>query len=174
MKFNKILAVGLFAVFNEIALAGTAIPSPAKVDLTPVFAGMEKDCSSTNVQFNNAMRWLVTSDGAPPKLSAAGLELRRAIANGQIKVKDDGEYWTITAKTLNASYRGMPLISIDRWIGKDNGYNGISLLFVDSPAVVSKVIGKVALAKNGSEKTMPEIATKTGTAHALLICDFSN
>jgi hypothetical protein len=68
----------------------------------------------------------------------------------------------------------MPLISIARWIGKDNGYNGISLLFVDSPATVSKVIGKLALRKNDSEKIMPEMATEAGTTHALLICDFSN
>jgi hypothetical protein len=82
MNFNLMLAVGLFAVFNGSAIAGAAIPNPIIVDLTPVFAGMEKDCASTNLQFNSAMRWLVTSNGVPPKLSAAALELRGAIANG--------------------------------------------------------------------------------------------
>jgi hypothetical protein len=135
---------------------------------------MEKNCARDNLLFQETMRWLVTDKGRAPSLDRTQNRLRAAVGSGRIKVKDDGEYWTITVPTTNASYRGAALISIDRWIGKDNGYSGISLLFAEAPVAVAKSIGKIAARKAASETTMPEFLTKPGSTRALLVCDFSN
>lgn len=150
-----------------------AAEATTKVDLTPLLSGVEKDCASANRKFDTVIAWLTTQTGKAPVVAKAGPELRAAIGKAPIKVKDDGDSWTLSMPLPNASYRGAALVGMDRWIGKDNGVNGFSLLFADSPAAVTKAIGKIRPAKANEEAIVPQLFGEKGTSRTVLMCDFS-
>jgi hypothetical protein len=144
----------LTAAFIAVAICHTsvgAVETISRVDLTPVFKGMEKDCGNANPKFQAALGWLATHSGNPPVLAKAGAELRAAIGTGRIKVKDDGDFWTLTVPITSASYRGIAVTGVERWLGKDNGISGISLTFATPLAAVSKSIIPTKPAKGNAD-----------------------
>jgi hypothetical protein len=134
---------------------------------------MEKDCASNNKKFDAVFEFLSTTSGKPPAVAQAGAELRAAIGGGRVKVKNEGDHWVLSVPTTNATYRGAPVVGIERLAGKNNGITGIALLFANPPAVVEKSIGKVKPATGEEEQTMPQLYPEKGTLRAVLFCDFS-
>lgn len=176
------MSIRLSAVAVLLVSALTAIPAIAKsrqgnVDLTPIFAGMEKDCGGSNPKFDAAMDWLNTKYGRPPAVAKAAPELRAAIGGANVKMKDKGDFWPLKVMTPAASYRGVRLAGIERWVGKENGISGILLIFAEDLIVVTKAIGKIAVAEHDPyvevEATFPQLLVQKGSLRALLVCDFS-
>ena len=186
-SFNPLTIHATPPAAAKFPMSATVPPVPASslqavgasVNLTPVFSGMEKDCGEENPKFQAAMAWLTTQSKKAPNVAKAAKELRDGIAGGVIKVDDGGEFWTITAPTLNASYRGVPLAAIERVAGKENGISIFTLVFTDSRAVVAKAFGKVGT--NGKadmdsviEPTLPQLLAQEKTGRGMLMCAFSN
>jgi len=174
----KFCAVAALVASALMPIPAIAKSRQGKVDLTPIFAGMEKDCGSSNVKFDAAMGWLNTKSGKPPAVAKAALELRTAIGGAKIKMKDEGDFWTLKVVPPAASYRGLRLAGIERWVGKENGISGISLIFAEGPVAVTNAIGKIGVAKHDpnaeTDKTDPQLLLQKGSARALLVCDFSD
>ncbi|WBS00543.1 hypothetical protein OU994_19750 [Pseudoduganella sp. SL102] len=175
MKLStSVSAAGAVIILALCNTSAGATGNKATLDLTPVFAGMEKDCAGSNPKFDAVLRWLTTHSGKAPATAKAGAEMRAAIGAGRIQVKDDGDSWTLTAPVTGASYRGAAVTGIERWVGKDNGINGISLTFAGSLAAVSKSLGNMKPATGNEDPSRPQLLVEDGTARAVLMCDFSN
>lgn len=176
------MGIKLSAVAVLVASALMAIPAVAKsglgeIDLTPIFAGMEKDCGSSNPKFDAALGWLTTKNGKPPMVAKAAPELRAAIGVANITMKDMGDFWILKVAPPGAFYRGVRLAGIERWFGKENGISGISLIFAVGPLVVTKAIGTIAVTEHDPnaefEATVPQLLVQKGSSRAILVCDFS-
>lgn len=147
------------------------------VDLTPIFSGLEIDCASGNLRFDSFMQSVVSPDGKPPAVSSLPNEVRLALSDRRgekVHVTDGGEYRTIILPMRSASYKGLRLSVINRWVGKRNGYAGLSLYFVDSVKTVQRVLGSIASRDEAHDQTQPELFTSVKTHGAVLSCDFSD
>jgi hypothetical protein len=172
MKKLSIVVTTIITAFlaTPVFSAGTAGES---TDITPLFAGMEKNCGEGNPSFMKTFDSLNVVKGKIAGLKKADPLLIKAIGSNRSKITNKGDSWDGYTELTNASYHGAGVKEIYRYSGIDNGISGIALVFSGTPADVEKLIGKVKVLKD-NPVGMPLMATKTNTKSAMLICDYSN
>lgn len=144
----------------------------ASTDLAKTFVGMDKDCALLQPATHAMLKWLMpTYSGKltktpPPELSGVV---------GTPKLKDAGDYWQVEVPLKDATYKGFPLVRIERWTGKDNGISGYALVFHSKVADVAKKIKTPKYEVEPDEEvTLPVWETTTQKpGSAMLSCDFS-
>lgn len=167
VKLNKMLSTtALFSlmVFSTYAQAAT--------ELSKQLAGMDLDCGVTQSATHNVLQWMVPD--ARGKLAAPVPAELKKIA-GAPKVTNMGDYWQVDVPLKNATYKGFPVLRIERWAGKNNGISGFALVFSSKVDEIAKTIKTPKFTENpDSDITTPVWETTTRKpGSAMLSCDFS-
>lgn len=153
-------------------LSAFAAAAAEPVDITPLFPKAEAACA-LDTQMVDTLRWLTPNEkGVLQAASAAPALLQKVLVKAS--VKDEQDYWQVSTDVSNAQFKGLNVVRIDRWTGKDNGINGYALVFADKlPQIATHI--KTPKKNPNSETALPFLASEEHGAHrAMLVCDFSD
>lgn len=143
----------------------------AASDLSKTFPDMEKDCAISKDSTRKVLEWLV------PDANGKIMKVMPSILNGiggAPQVTDASDHWEVEVPVKDAVYKGQPVVSIQRWAGKNNGISGYALVFANKLSEVAKHL-KTPKPNPDSEETLPVLeGASHKSGNSVLTCDFSD
>lgn len=161
MKLNKIVIMSVLSLSASIALSQES----AKVDLSKVLNGIEKNCGLSNKEVESIIGWVTPAKGYAPSAANAPAYLKSAITKFDTKKTAGG---VLYSAQLNASYKGFTLKSIEREVDPKTETSDITFLFEDKKNELAKKLG-TAIKSINTEGATPTFLHEKSTG--FIFCD---